>query len=140
MAQLSREAEMQNFREARKNYNEARTKERKLIKTFLKENGYKVTTRGGKGFEQYKGRMATEFDLSNWKWINAKKGDFSYRIYLQAFDKNEKNGNHYVLMDRLAVYKYKKYNGNKAFRGMVITEIDLPMDDAKLKKLLDFLQ
>lgn len=134
---------MEDFIDIKEKYAEARNDERNNIIQFLKANGYTIISEtGGKGCKNYtsKSTLKIPYDLSNWKWIETEKDNMCYLISFQAFDVDSSSGNHHVLMDRLGVYKYTKYNSKEAFENMVVTDIDLPMDDEKLLKLLEYLQ
>lgn len=136
---------MEDFIAIQKKYEKLRNVERNNIIKFLKTNGYTIIKeRGGKGRSNYtsKNTLKIPYDLSNWKWIEAEKDNMRYLISLQAFDVDSLSGNHHVLMDRLGVYKYagQEYNANEAFENMIITDIDLPMDNEKLLKMLEYLQ
>lgn len=134
---------MEDFIAVKKKYEELRNVERNNMINFLKANGYTIIKgKGGKGCTNYtsKGTLKIPYDLSNWKWIETEKDNMRYLISFQAFDVDSSSGNHHVLMDRLGVYKYTKYNAKEAFENMAITDIDLPMDDEKLLKLLEYLQ
>lgn len=134
--------DMSEFDIIKKEYVLARSNERKKIISVLKENGYEVLREfGGKGKTKYTSgnRLNVPYDLSNWKWIEAKKEGCFYFISLQAFDKDPSSGNLHVLMDRIGVYKYEKYNFNEVLEKMKTTDIDLPMDKEKFDMLLDYL-
>lgn len=133
---------MSEFDRIKNEYVMARNNERKKIISFLKENDFEVLSEfGGKGKTRYTSgnRLNVPYDLSNWKWIEAKKGGCFYFISLQAFDKDPSSGNLHVLMDRIGVYKYEKYNSNEVLEKMKTTDIDLPMDKEKFDMLLDYL-
>ena len=133
---------MNNFIDSKNKYVELRNVERNNIIEFLKTNGYCIKKAGGKGRKNYTSNntLKIPYDLSNWKWIDAEKEDVCYLISLQAFDLDIISGNYHVLMDRLGVYKYTQYNSKEAFENMVITDIELPMNDEKMCKLLEYLQ
>ncbi len=134
---------MNTFNEIKQKYSECRDLQRKLIINHLKNKGFEVLNeKGGKGKTNYtsSNKLEIPYDLSNWKWIDVKKENINYLISLQAFDKDYNTGNYHVLMDRLGVYTYEKYDAEKAFQNMVTLEIDLPIDDEKLNKLVLFLE
>lgn len=134
---------MNTFIKAKQQYNDCREAERKKIISYLKEEGFEILKeRGGRGAKNYTAGKTLEspYDLSNWKWIEAAMDGINYCITLQAFDRDPNTGNRHVLMDRIGVYTYAKYNAEDAYKNMVTTEIDLPMDDEKLKMLVEFLK
>lgn len=131
------------FLEARKEYNDCREKEKNKIIKELKKSGYEITPYfKGHGSNYYKasGEMQNPYDLSIWKWIEVKKQDKYYCISLQAFDRQNKERNEIVLFDRLGIYgPYNVYDQKDCFDKMHVTEIDLPMDDNKMKQLINSL-
>lgn len=133
---------MEDFIEIKAKYVELRSIERNNIIKFLEINGYTIINRrGGKGSKGYTSNntLRVPYDLSNWKWIEVEKEGVYFIISFQAFDMDATSGNYHVLMDRLGVYKYTKYNAKEAFEDMIITDIDLPMNDEKMYKLLEYL-
>lgn len=134
--------DMNEFERAKNEYVMARNNERKRIISFLKENEFEVLNEfRGKGETRYTSgnRLNVPYDLSNWKWVEVKKGEWFYLISLQAFDRDPSSRNLHVLMDRIGVYKYEKYNSNEVLEKMKITDIELPMDKEKFDMLLDYL-
>jgi len=130
------------FDEIKKQYTKLREEEQKKIIAYLEDNGYSILNKGkGHGAENYNAHRHLEvpYDLSNWKWIDIKKNNQKWLISLQAFDVDSNTKNHHVLMDRIGIYKYEEYNAEEAFNNMVVTEIDLPMDEEKMEQLLKML-
>lgn len=93
--------------------------------------------------------MHPSFNLSNWKYIEAYKENHLHFISLQAFDVDPTSGNLHVLMDRLGIYKYagcnlndrkKNYVAYDALTKMTVTDIELPLNDAKLDRLIEYMQ
>lgn len=77
-----------------------------------------------------------EYDLSNLKWVSVKRNNVYFFISLQAFDRDLRTGNLHVLMDRIGVYAYVgNYSSIDAQTKMMITNIELPLDDKKLNEL-----
>lgn len=141
------------FQDAKDAYTKLREKERIRIVKHLKINGYDVVSgsRAGKGIAKYTSgkRMNPSFDLSNWKYIEAYKDNNLFFISLQAFDVDPVSNNYHILMDRLGIYKYaghelkdikKNYIAYDALTKMTVTDIELPMDDNKLKQLLEYMK
>lgn len=137
-----------NFNEIRGLYEVAREKEKNNIIDWLVENNFiilnmndkeaKKPYQTGSGSRNYTARKTIKkYDLSNWKWISAKKGEWQYIISLQTFDIDPENGDRHVLMDRLGIYKCNngKYNSEECFQKMINTGIDLPMTLNKFKDL-----
>jgi len=135
---------MKGFLEIKQEYNELRSLQRNEIIKYLEENNFKVKKRGksGRGDKYYTsgGRFGTSYDLSNWKWIDASSNGKNFIISLQCFDVDPNSYNHHVLMDRIGVYMYEKYNSYEAYTKMEVTEIDLPMDDIKKRQLMKILE
>lgn len=129
-----------NFNEIKRMYETCREEESKAIRLHLAQRGFGVSmnSRAGKGLETYtsSGRIKA-YDLRNWKWIIASsKNGKELFISLQAFDQDNNSHNHHVLFDRLGIYVYdEKYNAEEAFKKMVTTNIDLPMDASKFSEL-----
>lgn len=141
-----------NFQDAKDTYTRFREDERIKIVKHLKDNGYDVVSgsHAGKGIAKYTSgkRMNLSFDLSNWKYIEAYKDNNLFFISLQAFDVDPVSNNHHILMDRLGIYKYtghelkdrkKNYIAYDALTKMTVTDIELPMNDSKLKQLLEYM-
>lgn len=134
---------MRSFDDIKREYVQAREKERKDIIEYLEKAGFTVMNkRGGKGKTNYTSNHTLQlpYDLSNWKWIETKKDGVFYFISFQAFDQDTSSGNYHVLMDRLGIYRYVTYNAKEAFETMTVTDIDLPMDEDKYERLLEYLQ
>ena len=134
---------MNDFIRIREQYNDLREQQRKEIAAYLKDNNFVVKDgRSGRGKKEYTSgnRFITPYDLSNWKWIDCSLDDRNFIISLQCFDVDPNTYNHHVLMDRIGIYAYKKYNSYDAYTKMIPTEIDLPMDDDKLNRLLNLLK
>ena len=117
---------------------ELREEERMGIVNHLASKGFRVSKdpRAGKGKDNYtSGGTIAEYNLSNWKYIDASINNHKVFISLQAFDKDPNSKNHHVLENRLGIYVYDKYDPEKAFSEMVTTDIDLPMNDEKFRML-----
>lgn len=58
-------------------------------------------------------------------------------LSLQAFEQDPYSKNYHVLMDRIGIYIYfpNSRNTADAIDRMLITDIDLPIDEEKLEKL-----
>ncbi|MFE6078266.1 hypothetical protein ACFVQB_27805 [Paenibacillus sp. NPDC057886] len=135
------------FLEAKKEYVSFREKERKRIKFYLDQNGYIVEkgSKEGKGISNYTngGKLDKEFDLTNWKWVEATKGNISYFISLQAFDRDAKHNNYHVLFDRIGICAFPLHTKEierDYFECMDDTSLDLPLSENDLKELLRLLE
>ncbi len=129
---------MDMFTEIATKYEELRENQRMEIVNHLASKGFKVSKdpRAGKGKENYtSGGTIDEYNLKNWKYVDAAINGHKVFISLQAFDKDPNSGNHHVLENRLGIYVYDKYNAEKAFNEMVTTNIDLPMNYEKFQML-----
>ncbi len=139
---------MDTFEQIKNAYNEAREAQRGELIEALNEKGFRnlkgkeISKSGGKGKKDYTNKNTiNQFDLSNWKWVSCSKDGFNYFISLQAFDQDIKSKNRHVLFDRIGVYKYKgKYNAYDAFYTMENTNIDLPLNEEKIEKLVKFME
>jgi len=55
---------------------------------------------------------------------------FNVVISLQVFDIDPNSLNVHVLFDRIGIFAYVgKYSGSRAFNEMIITDIELPLDE-----------
>jgi len=140
-----------NFEQAKQDYAKCREEERGKISDYLKNNLERLKHNlqdgslrvvdgpgAGKGISNYKsGNRMAPFNLSNWKWIEIKyvpaEGDEIDEfliISLQPPETDPKSNNRHVLMDRIGV----RFNGH-----WMITDIDLPVDEESLERLVDSL-
>ncbi len=129
---------MKSFLEITTEYEILREEQRMSIVTYLASKGFNVSKnkRAGKGRLNYtSGGTITSYDLRNFKYIDASKDGHHVFISLQPFERDPSSGNHHVLENRIGLYAYEKYDPEEAFSNMVITDIDLPMDDEKLYRL-----
>lgn len=139
------------FNEVKQRYKQLRLEQRQLIKNYLEQNNFTVRIpndrgQGGKGNSHYGKRkrqpLPEEYDLSNWMWMDVELGDMKYLVSLQTFDFDPNSQSYHVLMDRLGIYLYRKGSDRApaALHHMLETDIDLPMDTDKLKKLKKILE
>lgn len=131
-------ANSEDFDEIKKRYVEAREKERNKIADFLRNKGLTVSKQvnAGKGLSDYTaGGTISPYDLTNWKYVEAKGDGYSVLVSLQAFDHDPSSRGHHILMDRLGICVYEKYDAEQAFQNMHVTDIDLPLTDTKLDEL-----
>ena len=60
---------------------------------------------------------------------------------LQTFDYDPKTGNLHVLMDRIGIYVYgDNYSAVDARENMMITNIELPLNENKLEELANIIK
>lgn len=128
------------FIEIKNEYYEARKKERNKISSFFSKHEEFETERPAarQGSKHYKSgnRLVNEYDLRNWLWVCVKRNNVHFFISLQAFDRDPKTGNLHILMDRIGVYAYVgDYSAYDAQTKMMITNIELPLDNDELKEL-----
>lgn len=126
--------------EIKNKYNEARGDERNNISHFFSmQDDFETEKPAARaGVKKYTsgGRLMEEYDLSNWKWVCVKRKDVHFFISLQTFDRDPRTGNLHVLMDRIGIYAYVgNYSSIDAQTKMMMTNIELPMDDKKLNEL-----
>ncbi|WP_334074518.1 MULTISPECIES: hypothetical protein [Paenibacillus] len=130
------------FLETKKKYNSLREDERKKIIRYLSERGFTATNRGGNGRPDYTNHRQLEksYDLTNWKYIEATKGDIKYFISLQAFDRDIKTTNYHVLMDRIGICAFsKEVKKPDYFSLMQVTSLELPFGEKELDELLEIM-
>ena len=128
-------------------YNQARNVEGQNLVKALKNYGF-IDVCASQGSSNYKGGTKNrksgfeeKYNLINWKWIDCSKNGFNYFISFQTFEQDIKTQNRHVLFDRIGVYKYKgEYNPDDAFFTMKNSNIDLPLDDEKIQKLIEFME
>ncbi len=128
------------FIEVKNQYEKLREKERMAIRDHLANMGFKVSMnhKAGKGLDNYtSSKRIKPYNLKNWKYICATTKDGKKNIFvsLQAFDHDLCSHNCHVLYDRIGLYAYEKYNADEVVNKMLTTNIDLPMNDAKLAEL-----
>ena len=124
-------------------YNQARNVEGQNLVKALKNYGFidVIDKQGSASYKGGKSGFEEKYNLINWKWIDCSKNGFNYFISFQTFDQDIKTQNRHVLFDRIGVYKYKgEYNPDDAFFTMKNSNIDLPLDDEKIQKLIEFME
>ncbi len=130
------------FLETKNKYNSLREAERKEIISYLSEKGFTATNRGGNGRPDYTnhGQLKKSYDLTNWKYVEAIKGDVKYFISLQAFDRDTETSNYHVLMDRIGICVFSKdVKKPDYFNLMQVTSIELPLGEKELDELLEIM-
>ena len=130
---------LETFTKVKRTYEKLREEQRIIIVNFLNSKGFEVSKNpgAGKGSKHYKGGgTIEEFDLSNWKYVIAKRRNQEVLISLNSFDVDKCTRNRHVLYDRIGLYAYKKYVPEEACCDMAVTNIDLPMSEEKLKALV----
>ena len=131
------------FVQIRQRYKELRWEQRKIIIERLEQAGFTVQGKnGGRGLCDYTSgrRFQIPYDLSNWLWINVEKNNRKALISLQSFDQDPNSKNYHVLMDRIGIFIYDGASSPcKSYKKMEAQDIDLPMDEGKLGKLIDVL-
>lgn len=133
------------FTEIRDQYNELRRKERNIIVNYLRnhvffKNKAKINARNGSQKYNSGQRLKTKYDLRNWLWIDLAINDVNFLLSLQTFDYDPKTGNLHVLMDRIGIYVYgDNYSAVDARENMMITNIELPLNENKLEELANII-
>ena len=131
------------FMQIRQRYKELRLEQRKIIIEYLEKAGFTVLGKnGGRGICDYTSgrRFQIPYDLSNWLWINVEKNGRMAMISLQSFDQDPNSKNYHVLMDRIGIFLYDgAASPCKSYEKMEAQDIDLPMDEKKLWKLIEVL-
>lgn len=130
------------FFAARDEYRKKRKEERNKISQYLRNCGRfketKIYVKADSGSKKYKsgGRLTNDYDLSDWLWINIKLNSVNMLLSLQTFDCDPNTGNLHVLMDRIGIYVYTgEYSSVDACYNMMITDVELPVNDNDLEKL-----
>lgn len=109
---------------------------RKFFKQNYKNKKLKVRANGGKTGYSSGSRLKTKFDLSNWLWIDIDIDELKILLSFQSFDHDPKTGNLHILMDRIGLYVYSgEYSAVDSQKNMMITDIQLPLDDEKKLEL-----
>lgn len=126
------------FDKAKEEYFEVRYKQWKYLKDELEkvENVF-VSKRGGCGKRKYtSGKRIEPYDLSNWRYIEVVLDDVNFLVSLQPIDIDPSSHNKHMLMDRIGISGYVgKYNADTVLSNSIITDIDLPLDDKKIKRI-----
>lgn len=128
------------FKAIKNAYALSREEERLQIKEHLAQNGFTVKSGSeGKGKSDYTacGKINPPYDLSNWKYVEAEKDNKCCIVSLQPY--SESCGGHVVLMDRIGIYVDERYDKQRAFTNMEVTDMELPMDEDKLDRLVTLL-
>lgn len=125
------------FNTVRELYKNLRMLELYKIKEYLEDSPNINVTEA----KIYKGR----FGCDNWLGLDVMiNNEKKYFISLQPFGENKDNGNHYVVMDRIGIYKYDNVNGKlettDALNKMDDIYITLPMNEEKLNRLVENLK
>lgn len=133
------------FNDVRNEYKKVRVEQQKIIFKYLKEKSFLNITEihNKRGSNKYKsgGRFIEPYDLSNWLWIDLQINKVNFLVSLQAFDCDSSTGNMHVLMDRIGIYAYGgEYSPKEVREKMMITSINLPMNDEKEKMLENILE
>ena len=62
-------------------------------------------------------------------------------VSLQSFDRDPNTGNYHVLMDRIGIFVcHGERSFRESYRLMEALDMDLPMDDEKITKLVAILE
>lgn len=137
------------FLAAKKEYVRLREEERRLLVAEMQKWGLfdKVVTgsRAGHGVSNYgKGRKSGvlaryPYDLSNWKWVEARQGELTILVSFQACDLDPSTGNRHVLFDRIGLYVCSREDecrmAYEVWDRMLTTDVELPLNDEKLARL-----
>lgn len=133
----------QEFIEARHAYRRARSGQREKIIEALRSEGFDVTKRGGRGSSEYTSgkRLSPSYDLSDWMWISANRGDVHVMVSLQVLDQDPdpRSKNIHALMDRIGVDIFRDgdpIDPDDPLREGCTTSFELPLSETDLKKLL----
>lgn len=139
--------EKMNFTDIKEAYVQNRREQWEQIRNYLaKQPGFTVPTtkRGGCGLRDYGGRgrlprFSTPYDLSDWQYIDVETEGMKYLISFQSFDLDPSSKEYHVLANRLGIYLYMQGRNktSDAIHRMMVTQIDLPMDEKKLQELAD---
>jgi len=154
------------FLKVKEAYKSARTEEKERIKDFLlsKRDGDGnliflkekdgtdtfVKTSGGSGRSNYSsGRtLSKQYDLTNHMWIDLSYKGNDILISLQSFDIDPNSHNIHVLYDRIGIMFGKddiillpdnKSKVSDAFLKMETTNWELPLSEAEMEEMVDYI-
>lgn len=135
--------ELLDFQKVKEKYFELRIEERNKISKFLnKIDGFEKKS-SYKGSKKYKSgsRLEDAYDLNNWLWICVTRNQVNFLISLQTFDRNPATQDLHILMDRIGIYAYVgEYSSQDAQEKMMITNLELPLENPELNKLKQILK
>lgn len=137
---------MNDYINYRDNYNKCREEERIKLRNHLINQGFKdISTRGtaGKGRKNYTSgkRFINPYNLTNWKYIECTYDGVSFLISLQPHEIDPSSHNTHSLIDRIGIFPYiGKYSSEKSITNTLITDIELPLDDTSMEKLVQILR
>lgn len=145
------------FQTVRDEYTAMRWAQRQLIVEALLEAGFLpgtatpsadedsdtpvVLRRGGRGKTNYTSRRTIHpYDLSNWMWVEARRGNTTALISLQSQDIDPNSGNHHALLDRIGLQIYPSdpllVTEGSSERKNISTKFDLPLSPDDLHQLV----
>ena len=120
-------------------YSTAREYEWKKLRKHLKDNNMNIVNgRSGCGSQTYSSnrKLNPPYDLSNWRWIEVKAETGVIFISFQPFEIDTRSNNKHVLFDRIGISWYAgAYNAKYVYDKMLITDIELPLDENKMEKI-----
>lgn len=132
------------FNEIQNIYYQFRKKERSELKEFLKGcKGIRVKNSGDRICENYTsgGKLQKPYDLTDWLYIEVEINDITVFITFQPFDTDPNSQNIHTLANRIGISYYLngKYNFDTIFENMIITDIDLPLNNNKRQAIYDLI-
>lgn len=142
------------FKTIKKLYADLREIERENLSDYLKNSlkekhpEIRVVNRGkaGKGDKEYTSdHKIHPFDLRNWKWVEIKSENmsaeqedkrkyFDFTVSLNMPDTDSNSGNNHALYDRIGFFVDYRV-GTYYYSTAIHTDIELPLDDTKMKKI-----
>ena len=88
-------------------------------------------------YEKQGKKVKKSYDLTNWRWIEIKTDTVSIFVSFQPLDKDINSSNKHALFDRIGIsWYFEKYDEKEMSDNMIITDIELPFNEAKMDKIL----
>lgn len=132
------------FYEVQNIYYQFRKKERSELKEFLKGfKNIKVKNSGDRICKKYTsgGKFKKPYDLTDWLYIEVEINNITVFITFQPFDTDPNSQNIHTLANRIGISYYlnDNYDFDTIFKNMMITDIDLPLNNNKRQAIYDLI-
>lgn len=110
---------------------EVRWAERSFVVASLRDAGFLVKVRGGRGKSNYSsgGRLVPDHDLNDWLWVDFECDGVQGTVFLQCLDRDPNSGNIHVLYNRVGVRYY--VNGKDVQLDRLNSCLLLPVDELR---------
>lgn len=143
------------FLTSKETYKKERKEQRRILKEYMETfttisghflNGYSAIYGGnsGQGIPGYTNNgTISKYDFSNWQWLTFKKITGTTKkyitVYFQSPNYDNRTKNSHFLFDRLCFSFQRKERGRKTKYKEILTDIDLPLDEPDMIKLLSIM-